>query len=238
MNYPDDSIQASIDPSPWWIKHEEKCLERGCLVAAFVPHIDQIPYTVIPKGRKQAEEHGTAEVEIKPLEIKKPRRYSSLPVAAMPIFDNEILTAYRAKKRPCLVLGAQTPHVDDRYRRGMPKKSTAPVVLAAPYYGADKDGKRAGYHAELVDRIRHAKYAQFLVDSLPIGGPKESILRLDHLQPIGTHYNSYELTGYKLSEDALKIMDEWLHWLIYSRVPNEDDSFIRDFQAYADNHFT
>ena len=193
MSYPDDSIQAAIAPSPWWIEHEAKQLERGCLVAAFVPHVDQVPYTVIPKGRKQAEEHGTAEVEI---------------------------------------------HVEDTYRLGMPKKSTAPVVLAAPYYGADKDGKRAGYNAELVDRIRHAKYAQFFVDSLPIGGPKESILRLDHLQPVGTHYNSYELSGYKLSEDALKIMDEWLHWLIYSRVPNEEDSFIRDFQAYTDEYFT
>lgn len=123
MTFPDDSIQASIAPSPWWIKHEENQLERGCLVAAFIPHVDQIPYTIIPKGRKQAEEHGTAEVEIKPLEIKKPRHYSSLPVAAMPIFDNEILTAYRAKKRPCLVLGTEAPHVEDTYRRGMPKRS-------------------------------------------------------------------------------------------------------------------
>jgi len=238
MTFPDDSIQASIDPSPWWIKQETKQLERGCLVAAFVPHVDQVPYTVIPKGRKQADEHGTAEVEIKPLEIKKPRRYSSLPVAAMPIFDNEILTAYRAKKRPCLVLGTQSQPVEDAYRRGMPKRSTAPVVLAAPYYGADKDGKRAGYHAELVDRIRHAQYAQFFMDSLPIGGPAESILRLDHLQPVGTHYNSYELSGYKLSDDALEIIDEWLNWMLYGYLPDQEHGFIRGFQAYTDEFFS
>ena len=237
MTYPEDSIQASIDPSLWWVKEESPKLERGSLVSAFVPHVDQIPYTIVPKGRKKADEHETADVEIKPLEINKPRRYSSLPVAAMPLFGNEILTGYRAKKRPCLVIGSHGQAVDDKFRRGMPKRSTAPVILVAPYYGADKDGRRAGYNSELVSRIRHAKYPQFQVDSLPIGGPKESILRLDHMQPVGTHYNSYELTGYKLSEDALEIMDEWLAWLIHGRFPNEEDGFLFGFKSYADEHF-
>ena len=238
MTFPDDSIQASIDPSLWWVKQDSNQLERGCLISAFTPHVDQIPYTIVPKGRKKAEEHDTAEVEIKPLEIKNPKCYSSLPVAAMPLFGSEILTGYRAKKRPCLVLGSQCRLVEDGYRRGMPKRSTAPVVLAAPYYGADKDGRRAGYNVELVNRIRHAKYPQFLVDSLPLGGSRESILRLDHLQPIGTHYNSYELSGYKLSEDALEIMDEWLNWLIYGFLLEEEDGFLRAFQLYVDEYFT
>ena len=41
----------------------------------------------------------------------------------------------------------------------------------------------------------------------------ESLLRLDHIQPIGRHADSYKATDYNLSFDALKILDEWQVWL-------------------------
>lgn len=172
--------------------------------------------------------HDTAKLEIAPLRMKDKRSKEDLPVAAMTLHAREIWTAYRAKKRPCLVLGTNSPVVDKALRRGMPKRSTAPVVTAAPYYGADKDGSRAGYNSELVERIRHAEYPQFFWDKLPIPGPEESILRLDHMQPVGTHYNSYELTEYKLSADALDLMDDLLNWLIWGGVP--EDSLILDYR--------
>lgn len=52
-------------------------------------------------------------------------------------------------------------------------------------------------------------------DTLPIGGTTtESILRLDHIQPVGRHHDAIELTQYRLSEEALGILDEWLSWLV------------------------
>ena len=135
----------------------------------------------------------------------------------------------------CIVLGSDVPTVDDKLRLDMPKRSTAQTVLVAPYYGSDRDGKRAGYNLELVERIRHVEYPQFFWDKLPISGPKESILRLDHIQPVGTHYNSYELAKYKLSENAMEIMDDLLQWLIWGGVPA--NSLILDYRKQIESVF-
>ena len=152
--FPDDSVQSIISPSLWWEETETKKLERGCLVYAFIPHVDQVPYTIRPVGRSQAKRHDSAKLDIAPLRMKDRRTKEDLPVAAMAIHDGELWAAYRAKKRPCLVLGSDVPAVDDKLRLGMPKKSTATTVIVAPYYGSDRDGTRAGYNPELVERIR------------------------------------------------------------------------------------
>ena len=227
--YPEDCIQSIIKPTDWWVQNEERELCRGALIFAFVPHVDQIPYSFEPIGRTRADQHDSANFHVAPLRIKQPRKRTDLPVAAMPLNSGELWTAYRAKKRPCLVIGSQTPVVNRTLIRGMAKHSTAPTVLAAPYYGADRDGKRAGYRPEFVERVRHCEYPQFLWDRLPISGPTESILRLDHLQPIGTHYNSYELSESKLSDDALEIVDELMQWLILGAV--DKDSCIALYRA-------
>ena len=49
-------------------------------------------------------------------------------------------------------------------------------------------------------------------------GGEESILRLDHIQPIGKHHESIELTDYRLGEEALDIIDEWITWLITGKL--------------------
>ena len=148
--FPDDSVQSIISPSLWWEETETKNLERGCLVYAFIPHVDQVPYTIKLVGRSQAERHDSAKLDIAPLRMKDRRTKEDLPVAAMALHDDELWTAYRAKKRPCLVLGSDFPAVNDKLRRGMPKKSTAPTVIVAPYYGSDQDGTRAGNSGDTI----------------------------------------------------------------------------------------
>ena len=137
--YPDDCIQSIIQPTDWWVKNEDQMLCRGALIFAFVPHVDQVPYTMEPVGRTDPEKHDSANLRVSPLRIKQPRRRTDLPVAAMPLYSGELWAAYRAKKRPCLVIGSNNPLVDRTLTRGMAKRSTAPTVLAAPYYGADRD---------------------------------------------------------------------------------------------------
>ncbi|HKY21623.1 MAG TPA: hypothetical protein VJM31_10415 [Vicinamibacterales bacterium] len=83
----------------------------------------------------------------------------------------------------------------------------------APYYGVDSDGTRAGWNPEFVKRIQRAEYSQYLWDILPIGGCEDgSILRLDHVLPVGVDPSNWGLTEFKLSDAALALTDEWLTW--------------------------
>ena len=237
MTFPNDSLQSIIDPPDWWVTDNSPKICRGALVFAFVPHVDQVPYTFEPIGRTDPEEHARAEVIVAPLKVDQPLQRSALPVAAMMKQENEIWTAYRAKKRPCLVVGTEPAGVEHNLTLGMPKCSTAPTVLVAPYYGADQNNRRAGYNAEFVERVRHCEYAQFVWDKLPIpGGPSESILRLDHIQPIGTHYHSYKKTEHRLSEAAMGIMDEIIQWLVFGGVA--EDSLIALYRQEIEETFT
>jgi hypothetical protein len=223
--FPDDCVQSIIGSANWWTKNKEHELCRGALIFAFAPHVDQVPYIFEPVGRTDASRHDSAILRVAPLSVNQPLKKTNLPVAAMPLSGGEVWAAYRAKVRPCLVIGSNNPAVDKALTKGTPKNSTAPTVLVAPYYGVDRDGRRAGYKPEFVERVRHCEYPQFVWDRLPIGGgPDESILRLDHLQPIGTHYNSYKISEFKLSDGALEIIDEMVRWLIWGGV--DADSLI------------
>ena len=219
--YPEDSIQWLVGESDWWVPDADHKIRRGSLIFAFVPHVDQLPYTVEPVGRRQPDQHTAAEVKIAPLRTRKARKTSNLPVAAMPLHAGEVWAAYRAKKRPCLVVGCGSSDVDRKLVRGSPKRATAPTVLVVPCYGVDQGSKRAGYNPVFVERVRHCEYPQFFWDRLPVSGPEESILRFDHLQPIGTHYNSYEFSGYALGSDALDVVDEYVRWLFWCMVSPE-----------------
>ena len=227
MKFPDDSLQSLVASSSWWQETDSQSVDRGFLIKAFIPHVDQTPNTIEPVGRQEANIHSKAIVKIRPLDIQAPRKREDLPVAAMTLYQNEIWTVYRAKLRPCLVLGKTRNMVPKEAKRGQPKRNTAPTLLVAPYYGADRDGSRAGYNPEFIERVRHIRYPQFFIDILPIGGPKESLLRFDHLQPIGAHYDSIQKTGYCLNEEALEILDELLELYLFDRV--QDGSGVHEF---------
>ena len=89
----------------------------------------------------------------------------------------------------------------------------------APYYGADQGGSSGGWKPEFVARIRRCEYPQYMWDKLPVSGRDESILRLDHLQPIGRHGESYDLTDFELHEEALGLVDEYLSWCLMGGLP-------------------
>ncbi len=118
--------------------------------------------------------------------------------------------------------------------RGMSKWQAAQTVLVAPYYGATGGATRGGFNQKFVDRIRWAEYPDFMWDSLPVGvRTNESILMLKQLQAIGRHYNAYELTKYRLSDDALEVVGEWLEWLLTGTLDPDGvlAMFRKDVQA-------
>jgi hypothetical protein len=51
-----------------------------------------------------------------------------------------------------------------------------------------------------------------MLDTIP-GAKCESVVRFDHMQPVGRHHDSYQPSEHRLSDDALLLVDEWLTWL-------------------------
>lgn len=218
--YPDLCLQA-LAVTDWWVEQDNTSVTRGSLIWAVIPHIDQIPYGFEPVGRKESDQHTEALVKVAPLAVGQPLKQTDLPVAAMTVNKGEIFAAYRAKTRPCLVLAGPGTTIDKELTRGKPNRNTAGTYLVAPYYGADPGGKRAGYNPKFVNLVQRCEYPQFVYDKLPLKGPSESILRLDQMQPIGAHSKALNTTGFSLHPDALRLIDEHVHWLIHGELPTD-----------------
>ena len=59
-------------------------------------------------------------------------------------------------------------------------------------------------------------------DLLPISRAEtESILRLDHLMPVGADPANWTTTPYVLSGEARGLFDQWIEWLITGRLSDE-----------------
>lgn len=198
-------------------------MERGRLLWAVVPHVDQQPFALISKGRTEPTEHQRADYEVVPLtkrSLTAIRSAPSLPVAGMPDVPDEIKMVFRGKRRPVLVVGNPGANIESGLRTGEARYHSSRTFSVAPYYGAEK------WKPALIDKVRRLAYPQFMWDTLPISSGKNSILRLDHIQPIGNHAESYDLTGYELSADALQLVEEQLNWLRTGELPK--DSVILD----------
>lgn len=225
--YPEDSIQYIV--GGWWTQATSSDLKRGRLIKAFLPHVDQVPKQMTVIGRSDPTDHTRADYRIEPLCIKQPNKRPGLPVAALPAFDNEINAVYRAKKRPAIVICEGGDEVDRLLTLGKPKWQTAPTILVAPCYGINEATNRSGFKPEFISRVRQCEYPQFMWDRLPLGGSTtESVIRLDHIQPIGRHHDSLELTNFCLSDQAIEILDEWLVWLL--RGDFDTDSLLYEFK--------
>lgn len=222
-SYPSEAFQYYFDQ--WWVEDTGNELCRGRLIRAFVPHVDQVPFGLIPKGRTEARSHDLANCEIQPININGEFPRGTLPVAGLTCYDGEIRTVYRAKRRPMLLLALAGQQIPSSLTRGYPAYQTSATHIAAPYYGGNADGKRAGFNPEFLDRIRRCEFPQFSWDTLPIDGALESVLRFDHVQPISTHYKAFELTNFKLSEEAVAFIDIWLGWHISGIYPGEESEF-------------
>jgi hypothetical protein len=209
--YPENSAQSLL--GSWWQIDPNKNYKRGRLIQAYVPHVDQIPYELIPKGRVESASHERAFFEIAPLRVNQFSKNPPLPVAALPVNPGEKYAVYRAKRRPLLIISEGGDEIPSHLKLGKPKWQTAPTILAAPYYGITQREKRAGFSPEFIERIKQCEYSHYLWDILPFEKGEESVLRLDHIQPIGRHHDAIHWTPHCLTQDALDLIDSWLNWL-------------------------
>ena len=66
-------------------------------------------------------------------------------------------------------------------------------------------------------------------EKLPLNNPpRESILKLDHIQPLGRHYKSFKLTDYVLCDDAQDVLNDWFMWLTRNEMPQ--DSYLYEIR--------
>ena len=225
--YPDDSIQALIDP--WWVQpNKAGPVAKGDLVWTFVAYPEPEPRILLPQGRTEdATAHTKAIVRIEVHKIGQPvPKPSGLPVAGLPLFEGESYFVTRGKIRPAVVVSTGGIDASQFKARGAPWQ-TKPAVLVAPYYGVPPDGSRGGWNPELVERIQKAEYPQFVWDILPPpskGGG--SILRLDHTFAMGNNPNTHKVTGYRLSDEAMSILEQWLCWLV-TGTPGDELAYYR-----------
>lgn len=220
LTYPENSLQNLV--APWWIVEGTKDFRRGRLVRAFVPHVGVEPWALDLLDRPDATDHTKANYAIRPLRIHDPRRQPPLPLALWPAFENEVLTVFRAKQRPALIISEGGYDVPDSLRKGSAKWTTQKTVLIAPYYGVEQSATRGGWPVQLVERIIRCEYPQFLWDLLPINkNPTGSILMVNRIQPIGDHHNSLAWTQFCLSDQALEVLDEWLMWFATGQMEEE-----------------
>jgi hypothetical protein len=179
------------------------------------------PYRLVPIGRgDDPRQHSTAEFRIETFRVgDPPKGVAKLPVAALPIRDGETYMVGRGKRRPAIVVSTGGTPVLRELRQGQSRWQFAPTILVAPYYGADPSSTRGGWPAPFVERIRRAEYPQYMWDFLPISdGKTESVLRLDHIMPIGADPANWTTTEYVLSDEARILFEEWIGWLMTGRL--------------------
>ncbi len=213
-SFPDDCIQG-LNDGDWWVKDETRTIDRGMLVWCHVQYFSQIPLQLVAE-RTVREDHEHAALKAIPLSASgRKAAKETLPVAALPsLLDADAYVVNRCKRRPCLVLGGANPSlVPKKDSLGMANWQTSPFFLVAPYYSADT-GNRSGFPPALVQKIRHAHFRQYFLDQLPLGSSKGSILRFDQTFPVGHEHASFAPTGFRLGDQALFLLEQWLNWYL------------------------
>lgn len=61
---------------------------------------------------------------------------------------------------------------------------------------------------------------------LPLGGPSESIIRLDQMRPVGRNASNFRLTEWKLSNEALVVLDSWMEWFQTGMLDQDSDLYV------------
>ena len=232
MRYKEDSIQyCSGYYDNWWKEDEENIkptLKRGRLIWAFLPHTFQVPYKLdIVDRTNDPTNHNKAFYEMSSLNVSYNPAKANLPSAAINLHQGEILIANKAKKRPAIVISTGGDKIDKKLTLGVAKYQISSTILVVPSYGIKRKIGGEKFSTEFKKRIRQGLYPQYILENLPISSnDRESYIRLDHIQPIGKHHQSIELTPYYLTEEALNILDEWIDWLFYGTLDPKSELYL------------
>jgi hypothetical protein len=218
--FPEASVQTLA--TSWWEADSGASITRGRLIKVITPYPDMKPYRLIATGRgDNARQHEVAAYRLEEFRTGDPiGDVSALPVAGFPLRTGETHIVRRGKLRPVLVLATGGAPIPRELRAGSANWQSNQTLLVAPYYGVASDGSRGGWNSEFVRRIQRVEYSQYIWDNLPIGSSDAgSILRLDHVFPVGSDPANWQVTPWRLSSDAMTFVDEWLSWHLTGGLP-------------------
>jgi hypothetical protein len=219
QQFPEVSVQNVI--GSWWQIASTGAVQRGRLIKTIVPYPGMKPVRLLIEGRgSNPRQHDKATFTLEEFRVGDPRKFSPLPVAGLPEYPGESHLVYRSKTRPAVVVAMPGSPVEEKFRRKAAKWQYARSILVAPFYGCEADGSRGGWDPEFVARIQRAEYSQYAWDMLPVGGSSEgSILRFDHVFPIGDDPANWTLTDFTLRPEALAVVDDWVSWHLTGLIP-------------------
>jgi hypothetical protein len=191
----------------------DKAIRRGTLVRAFSPLAQ-------PQGKRleqiRVDPHDHTKGEFRLVSLNAASSPDRLPLAGLPEHKGHVYAVHQSKRRPMLVVSEGGPNVRAEHGKSW---RTTPHYLLAPYFGSEPSDDREGWDPCFVERIRRGEYPQYVGDCLPLDGANESILRLDHVQPLGRDRANFDLSGWQLTPDALTLLDEWIDWLLTGALP-------------------
>lgn len=229
MGFPEDSIQYVLDD--WWLATPLSTPKRGDLVRVMVPFRFGLPTRLVAKRKaNEPGDHECVDFESQSFAFDTSLTREKLPIAGLPQIEDGSYALSPYKKRPALVLASPADPPDEKLTLGLAGYQKAPCFIVAPYYGTDKNGMRGGYPEELVRLVRRCKYPHFFWDCLPLkGDTTSSLLRLDAMFSVVHDRTWYQHTGFRLSQDGMEIVAEYLEWFMTGALPKE--SLIRDVRA-------
>lgn len=223
--WPEDSVQGFV--GEWWVQDPLGQATRGALAYAWVPHVEQVPKLIIPEGRLDTRDHSSFKVSIRPFDDAARRRtqlQTGLPVAAVPLHADEILLGVTARERPVLIISDEPGLQTERFSNWTGK------MLMAPYTELIGDSGTSSAPPEFVIRVRRAYYPSLVWDMPPSEmGAVESILRLDCIQPVARGAVTLRMSGWRLTDSALEVMEDWFVWLRRGGLPQGSD--LREIQT-------
>lgn len=215
--YPEDCFHSVCEYTDWWERSEDTEIKRGELISVHVPYVNSQPYRLIPLGRETPTEHTQADYAVEPHDAARPPRIPPLPVAGLALNENEIYYAYRAKDRPVIVLSTGGVPLARRDRVGTARWRTTETLTVVP------SSRAVGWRPELVTRIRHCEWPQYMWDLLPHTRDTESVLMFGQIQVVGKDFRAFRKLGYRLSEEALAVVDDWLGWFLRGDLAEDGD---------------
>jgi hypothetical protein len=215
--YPEDSLHSVCQCTDWWKRTDDTVIRRGDLIRVHVPYVVNQPFKLTPVGRKTATDFDKADYRVEPYDASAPTTSPTLPVAGLSLQEKEIFYAYRAKMRPAIVLSTGGEPLSRSDRVGTARWRSSHTFLGLP------TSRASGWKRGTVTRIRHCEWSQYMWDILPDSQYGESVFLFGQMQSFSSDYRTYRKSGYRLTDKALDLMDDWLLWYFYGDLSNDGD---------------
>ncbi len=214
----------------------------GQLLWIPAPQLNPHPY-VIEAERTQSTSHASAQARWTTMTDKHFTRRAdkALPILGLKLNETEEVIAYKAKRRPAVVVGTRATVFGHRSELDKPHHEENRIVVA-PIYGVRTEDDPHGFSSVMASRVRHLLYTQYFPAAewresrspAPPGSLslEEGIIRFDRLQFASPFPPSCRLVPLRIADDAFALLQSLL-WVYLHAEPSETLREMRDvFESY------